>query len=75
MAKDYFKDYKAIVDTILENMSSKNELDDSRYYTIDILNVDDERAKVMVCDEYRYLMKEAGAWTMVQDAELAEQIA
>lgn len=73
MAKDYFKDYKAIVNTILENMSKKNEFDDSVYYTIDILDVDDERAKVMVCDRYQYLTKEAGSWMVVPEGELAEQ--
>lgn len=73
MAKDYFKDAKAIIDSILENMTSKNELDDSQYYTIDILDVDGQKAKVMVCDKYRYLTKEEGAWTVVPENALAEQ--
>lgn len=62
MAKDYFKECQAIIDTILSNMAHANEFDDSHYYTIDILNVEEESAKVMVCDDYRYLAKEDGAW-------------
>ncbi|MGM9959704.1 MAG: hypothetical protein ACI32F_00105 [Allobaculum sp.] len=75
MKKDYFKEAKAIMDTVLDNMSKKNELDDSQYYTIDILNVDDLSAKVKVCDKYQYLAKEQGNWVVVSDPEAVRPIA
>ncbi len=71
MAKNYFKECKAIINTILENLSSRNEFDDSQYYTIDILDVDEEKAKVMVCDHYQYLAKEAGSWKVIPETEAA----
>lgn len=67
MAKDYFKDCKAIIDSILQNMKKTNEYDDSAYYTIDILNVEEGSAKVRVCDSYRYLAKEEGNWVVLDD--------
>lgn len=75
MAKDYFKECKAIINAILESMSSKNEFDDSQYYTIDILDVDNDTAKVMVCDQYQYLAKEAGSWVVLPDTEVIKQTA
>lgn len=75
MAKDYFKECKAIIDSILANMSKTEDYDDSRYYTIDILNVDGERAKVMVCDNCQYLTKEEGSWIVTGDASLSKEAA
>ncbi|MEY8308218.1 hypothetical protein AAK899_01660 [Erysipelotrichaceae bacterium 51-3] len=75
MAKNYFKECKAIINAILESMSSKNEFDDSQYYTIDILDVDDDSAKVMVCDQYQYLAKEAGSWVVLPEEKSLKQIA
>ncbi|MBD5424518.1 MAG: hypothetical protein HDR44_05320 [Allobaculum sp.] len=75
MAKDYFQNAKDIVNTLLENMSNHNELDDSQYYTIDVLNVEDTTARVMVCNEYRYLTKEAGTWTIVPESEFLAKAA
>lgn len=74
MAKNYFKECKAIINAILESMSSKNEFDDSQYYTIDILDVDDDSAKVMVCDQYQYLAKEAGSWVVLPEEKSLKQI-
>lgn len=72
MAKDYFKDCKAIINTILDNMKRTDQFDDSKYYTIDILNMDGETAKVMVCDDYKYLAKEEGAWIEVPETQAAQ---
>lgn len=74
MSKDYFKNAKEIVNTLLENMSSKNEWDESKYYTIDLLNIEDTTAKVMVDNEYRYLTKEADTWTIVPESEFLNAI-
>ena len=71
MAKDFFKDRKAIISTILDNMQGSNEFDESKCYTIDILDVDGETAKVMVCDDYRYLTKEEGTWKEVPQSSKA----
>lgn len=65
MARDYFKECKAIIDSILDTMKKNDQFDEDRYYTIEILDVDGDRAKVMVCDDYKYLTKEEGAWTEV----------
>lgn len=72
MAKDYFKDCKAIINTILDNMKNADEYDDSKYYTIDILNVDGANAKVMVCEDYKYLTKEEGTWVEVPASTSAQ---
>ena len=72
MAKDYFKDCKAIINTILDNMKRTDQFDDSKYYTIDILNMDGETAKVMVCDDYKYLAKEEGAWIEVPETQATQ---
>lgn len=74
MAKDYFKEAKAIMNTIIENMKKTDEYDESKYYTIDILNVDDASAKVMVCDDYRYLTKEEGNWIEVADSAAHQSV-
>lgn len=75
MAKDYFKNAKEIVNTLLETMDRQNELDDSKYYTIDLLNIEDTTAKVMVGNEYRYLTKEADIWTIVPENEFLNALA
>lgn len=67
MAKDYFKECKAIYTTILDYLKRNNRYDDDLYYTIDILNVDGDTAKVMVCDDYMYLTKEEGSWKTVAE--------
>lgn len=61
--KDYFKECKAIINSILDYLKRNDNYDEDRYYTIDILNVGDDSAKVMVCDDYLYLTKEEGNWT------------
>lgn len=43
-------------------MEKNHELDDDLYYTIDILNIDGESAKVMICGDPLYLAKEEGSW-------------
>lgn len=68
MAKDYFKDCKAITNTVLEYLVKHKDFNDNLYYTIDILNVDGENAKVMVCDDYLYLTKEQGIWSVPAEA-------
>lgn len=62
MAKDYFKESKAITSAVLEYMEKNHELDDDLYYTIDILNIDGESAKVMICGDPLYLAKQEGSW-------------
>ena len=73
MAKDYFKESKAITSTILDSMARNNEFDESQYYTIDILDVEDTHAKVMIDNKYRYLTKESGTWSMDPEVEAAVQ--
>lgn len=73
MAKDYFKESKAITWTILDSMAENNEFDDSQYYTIDILDVENTHAKVMIDNKYRYLTKQAGTWCMDPESESAVQ--
>lgn len=73
MAKDYFKESKAITWTILDSMAENNEFDDSQYYTIDILDVEDTHAKVMIDNKYRYLTKQVGTWCMDPESESAVQ--
>lgn len=75
MARDYFKECKAIIESILENLKKNDQFDDDLYYTIDILDVDGDKAKVMVCDSYMYLAKEQGNWTEVPAPETAKQTA
>ncbi len=70
MAKDYFKDCKAITNTVLEYLVKKKNYSDNLYYTIDILNVDGETAKVMVCEDCLTLTKEQGNWTVPAAAEM-----
>ncbi|WP_304684099.1 hypothetical protein [Ileibacterium valens] len=70
MAKDYFKDCKAITNTVLEYLVKKKNYSDNLYYTIDILNVNDETAKVMICEDTLMLTKEQGNWTVPVAAEI-----
>lgn len=53
-------------------MKNTDEYDDSKYYTIDILNVDGANAKVMVCEDYKYLTKEEGTWVEVPASTSAQ---
>lgn len=62
MAKDYFKESKAITNTVLEYMERNHELNDDLYYTIDILNIDGDAAKVMICGDPLYLAKDGEQW-------------
>ena len=69
MAKDYFKECKAITNTILEYLENNEDFDNNLSYTIDILNIDGTDAKVMVCDQRLNLIKTDGIWNMAASTE------
>ena len=69
MAKDYFKECKAITNTILEYLENNEDFDNNLSYTIDILNIDGSDAKVMVCDRRLNLTKADGVWSMPVQSE------
>jgi hypothetical protein len=69
MAKDYFKDCKAIINSVLDYLTRSNQYDEKSYYTIDILSVGETTAKVKVCNDDLHLVKEQGAWTPVESED------
>lgn len=64
MVMDYYKESKAVANTLVDYLVNREDFDNSQDYTIDILDIDGTEAKVIVCDQRLNLKKENGEWSM-----------
>lgn len=64
MVKDYYKECKAVANTLVDYLVNREDFDNNQSYTIDILDIDGTEAKVMVCDQRLNLTKENGEWSL-----------
>ncbi len=65
----YFKNAQAITNTVLDYLEKNNEFNEDDYYQIDILDLDEGSARVLVqtdvlAQNYLYVTKNDGVWTV-----------
>lgn len=65
----YFKNAQAITNTVLDYLEKNNEFNEDDYYQIDILDLDEGSARVLVqtdvlAQNYLYVAKNDGVWTV-----------
>lgn len=64
MMKDYYKECKAVANTLVNYLVNREDFDNDQSYTIDILDIDGTEAKVIVCDQRLNLTKQNGEWSI-----------